>query len=80
MEEARHTIIITPLMLLARASSPLFFFQYSVDSQSSPSVMVKPWEKTCTGVGAGSPLERCDILGAGARLLSHDFPASDEAS
>jgi hypothetical protein len=36
--------MITPLMLFARASSPAFF-QYVADSDSSPSIMVEPWEK-----------------------------------
>jgi hypothetical protein len=39
-------------MLLASASSP-HFSQYAADSDSSPSIMVEPWEKKCTGVNSG---------------------------
>jgi hypothetical protein len=34
----------------ASASSP-HFFQYVADWDSSPNIMVEPWEKKCTGVG-----------------------------
>jgi hypothetical protein len=37
---------------LASASSP-HFSQYAADSDSSPSIMVEPWEKKCTGVNSG---------------------------
>jgi hypothetical protein len=43
------TIITTPLILLARASSPAFF-QYVAASDSSPNIMVDPWENRWTGV------------------------------
>jgi len=45
------TIITTCLTPFARASSP-HFFQYVADSDSSPSIMVEPWEKKWTGVAA----------------------------
>jgi hypothetical protein len=38
-------------MPFASASSP-HFFQYAADSDSSPSIMVEPWEKKCTGVNS----------------------------
>jgi len=43
------TIITTCLMPLASAASPQAF-QYVAESDSSPSIMVEPWEKKCTGV------------------------------
>ena len=39
---------MTPLIPFARASSPAFF-QKVADSDSSPSIMVEPWEKKYTG-------------------------------
>jgi hypothetical protein len=63
----------TPLMLLASASSP-HFSQYPADSDSSPSIMVEPWEKKCTGVNSGRfsvRMERIRTL-ARAKILT-DF-------
>ena len=48
-EEEGLTIITTCSIPLARASSP-HFFQYVADCDSSPSIIVEPWEKKCTGV------------------------------
>jgi len=41
------TTCFTPF---SRASSP-HFFQYVAEADSSPSIIVEPWEKKCTGVG-----------------------------
>jgi len=44
-----NTIITTCFTPFASASSP-HFFQYVADADSSPSIMVEPWEKKWTGV------------------------------
>lgn len=54
--EAELTIMITCLTPLARASSP-HFFQYVAESDSSPSIIVDPWEKKCTGDSDGVAVE-----------------------
>jgi hypothetical protein len=61
------TIIMTPFIPCARASSP-HFFQYVADSHSSPSIMVEPWEKKCTGVGSAIVRIRKSKLLAGCQL------------
>jgi len=43
--------MITPLMPFARASSP-HCFQYVAEVDSSPNIIVEPWLKKWTGVGA----------------------------
>jgi hypothetical protein len=45
------TIITTCFTPFAKAASP-HFFQYVAEFDSSPSIMVEPWEKKCTGVEA----------------------------
>lgn len=42
------TIMTTCSSPFARARSPIFS-QYLADECSSPSIMVEPWEKKCTG-------------------------------
>lgn len=60
------TMMTTPLILFARASSP-HFFQYVAESHSSPSIMVEPWEKKWTGGSSnvaisGLPTEESKLL------------------
>lgn len=52
LQSEQLTIMMTPLIPFARASSP-HFFQYAAEADSSPSIMVEPWEKKCTGDKAG---------------------------
>jgi hypothetical protein len=55
----RFTIITTCFTPLARAASP-HFFQYVADADSSPSIIVDPWEKKCTGVNGGGAILRSE--------------------